>query len=257
MPSYEPLKSARRVLDVLVALNRAPTTSIRDLHAATGIPKPTLVRILETLVAAGFVARDANRGGYQVTSAVTNLSAGFHGEPMVVEVAAPLARALTAEILWPVAVATLDVDAMVVRYSTIPDSPLAHVHTTLNKRLSLVARAHGWAYLAFCPEDERRILLEMVSRSPAPEDRVARSAKTIAEVLREVRTNGHAVRDPAVDPQTSTMAVPVMRGDRVVATVGATFFAKAVTRADAARDLAPRLRELAASIAERMVGAVP
>ncbi len=252
MPSYEPLKSARRVLDVLLALNRAPVTSIRELHAATDIPKPTLVRILETLIDAGFVARDANRAGYQVTSAVTGLSAGFHGEPMVVEVAAPLARALTVDILWPVAIATLDVDAMVVRYSTIPDSPLAHVHTTLNKRLSLVARAHGRAYLAFCPEDERRILLDMVARSQAPEDRAARAPKAIARVLREVRDNGYALRDPAVDPQTSTMAVPVMRGDRVVATVGATFFTRALPHRAAVCDLAPRLSDLAASVAARM-----
>ncbi len=257
MPSYEPLKSASRVLEVLVALNRAPVTSVRDLHAGTAIPKPTLVRILETLIEAGFVARDTNRGGYQVTSAVTSLSAGFHGEPMVVEVAAPLARGLTADILWPVAIATLDVDAMVVRYSTIPDSPLAHVHTTLNKRLSLVARAHGRAYLAFCPPDERRILLGMAARSPGAEDQAARSPKAIGEVLREVRANGYAVRDPAIDPRTSTMAVPVMQGDRVVATAGATFFTRALSHADAVRDLAPRLRDLARTSADRLAGAAP
>ena len=43
--------------------------------------------------------------------------------------------------------AVLENNAMVVRYSTIPLSPLAMRHSTINVRLSLVSRAIGRAYL--------------------------------------------------------------------------------------------------------------
>ena len=48
---------------------------------------------------------------------------------------------------------------MVVRYSTIPLSPLALKHSTLNVRLSLVSRAIGRVYLAFCAPDVQDAIL--------------------------------------------------------------------------------------------------
>jgi IclR family transcriptional regulator, mhp operon transcriptional activator len=113
-----PVESVRRAFHLLHELNRQRVSSVRHLHRATGLPKPTIVRLLDTLIVLGYVVNDPRQGGYQVTSLVRSLSAGFHGDPLVVEAARPWAIAFTRKYQWPVAVAVLDRDAVAVRFST-------------------------------------------------------------------------------------------------------------------------------------------
>ena len=249
-PSYQPLKSVRRTLDVLIAMNRRPVSSVRRLHADTKLPKSTLIRILETLVLSGFVAKDDNQAGYRLTSDISALSAGFHGGPRIVEVAAPICRNLTREIHWPTAIATLDVDAMVVRYSTIPEAPFAHVQSTLGKRLSLTGRAHGRAYLAFCPDSEKDILINMMARHPVRDLEISDGRRVIDQTLKETRRRGFATRDATLDPRTNTIAAPLFCEDRIMATIGITHFARALSPAQVATELAPRLIAGARKISE-------
>lgn len=55
MDNGEAVNSVIRALKVLEALNRLRATSLETLHQATGLPKATLVRLLETLTGAGYV----------------------------------------------------------------------------------------------------------------------------------------------------------------------------------------------------------
>src|SRR5690606_8542595 len=68
------IRSVQRAMNVLQELNLQPINTIARLHARTKLPKPTLVRILQTLEEAGYVENDARQGGYQVTALVTSLS---------------------------------------------------------------------------------------------------------------------------------------------------------------------------------------
>lgn len=233
-------------------MNRRPVSSVRELHSTTGLPKPTLIRILETLVLSGIVAKDENQGGYRLTSEISGLSAGFHGGPRVVEVAAPICRELTRQIHWPAAIATLDVDAMVVRYSTIPEAPFAHVQSTLNNRLSLTARAHGRAYLAFCKQDERDILIGMIDRDGDAETARQVDRRIVGHVLAETRRKGYAMRDTALDPRTGTVAVPILHDERIVATIGITYFTRALTTRQIASELVPKLIDSREEISRRL-----
>jgi hypothetical protein len=56
-------------------------------------------------------------------------------------------------------------DAVAIRFSTIPDSPVSPFHATINNRLQLMSRALGRAYIAFCPPNERNLLLRMLATS--------------------------------------------------------------------------------------------
>ena len=180
-----PLKSdtveaASRTLLLLEELNRHRVASIDRLHKATGLPKSTVVRLMKSLCAMGYAANDRRQGGYAVASRVKSLSNGFHGDPLVVEAARPWALAFTRQYHWPIAIAVLDRSSVVVRFSTIPDSPVSPFHGTLNMHLSLLGRALGRAYLAFCPISERSMLLDMLTRSQEREDRLASRAQTRA-----------------------------------------------------------------------------
>lgn len=119
------VRAVERALKILELMNRAPVVKVQYLAEQTDLPAPTVVRLLETLMGAGYVQKLGRQAGYSVTDQVAKLGAGYHGLPQVFDVVRKEAEALTRRTLWPAALATLDVDALVIRFSTIPMSPCA------------------------------------------------------------------------------------------------------------------------------------
>ncbi|MFY9509986.1 MAG: DNA-binding transcriptional regulator [Rubrivivax sp.] len=253
MPAPRPVNVVLRALQILRVLNRQPVSSVDAIHKQTAIPKPTIVRLLQTLEADGLVRRAPQYGAYHLTSEVTALASGFHSEPRIVEAAAAIAEALTQDLKWPVAVAVHDGDAMTVRYSTIPNSPLSFFHSTINMRLSLVTQALGRAFLAFCGPTEQDALIEMLVRSSG--EPIAGQEAGIRRMLAEVHGRGYALRDPRVRPESATIAVPVFEGERVVATIGLTWFSSALKVEQAVARFLPRLQQAAAEISRSLAAA--
>jgi IclR family mhp operon transcriptional activator len=131
-----------------------------------------------------------------------------------------------------------------VRFSTIPDSPVSPFHATINMRLSLISRALGRAYLAYCPSEERRLLVRMLSASGNAEDHPDNLARAVRQLVRSTRSRGFAERDPNVEPRNSgTIAVPIMAESLVLATLGLTYFRSAVRRSTLIDTLVPALKE--------------
>ena len=57
MPGSETIRGLERGLQVLQALQANPIASLHEIHLATRISKPSLLRILNTLEHAGYVSR--------------------------------------------------------------------------------------------------------------------------------------------------------------------------------------------------------
>ena len=250
MPATRPVNVVLRALQILRALNRQPVSTVDAIHKHTAIPKPTIVRLLQTLEADGLVRRAPQYGAYHLTSEVMALASGYHSEPRIVEASAAVCEALTQDLKWPVSVAVHDGDAMIVRYSTIPHSPLSFFHSTINMRLSLLTQALGRAFLAFCGPTEQEALMELLARSSS--EPVAGQEAEIRRMLAQVHEQGYALRDPRVRPESSTIAVPIFEGPRVVATIGLTWFSSALDAQQAvARFLAP-LQQASADISRAL-----
>ena len=132
------IRSVTRALRLLDAMNERQSCTLAELNAATGLPKPTIFRILATLQHEGYVVSEGRLGQYHVTEKTRRLGAAYGQKSLLVDVGAPLVREVTQQIKWPLALGVLDVDAMVVRYSTMPYSPLAVQATTLGHRLGLL-----------------------------------------------------------------------------------------------------------------------
>lgn len=247
------VRSVERALSILQELNLQPYTSIARLHARTGLPKPTLVRLLRTLEERGFVENDQRLGGYQVSAMVSTLSSGFHKEPMVVEAGRPWAIAVTRKHQWPVSISLLDRDAVVVRFSTVPDSSISPFHATVNMRLPLITRGMGLAYLAFTSQQEFELILDMLRSTDDPENALAHHPRELGRLVEQVRAAGYATRAPHVEPRNSnTIAVPILDGDnRVKASLGLTYFTSAFkSQEEACARYAPVLKAAAAEISQ-------
>lgn len=250
--AFAPVQAVTKALTVLAAVNRGGLSTVGDLHAKTGIPKPTIVRMLQTLIAAGYVNQDAKTRGYHVTSAIEQLSAGFHGAPMVIEVARPYADRLTEEILWPCAICTLDLDAVIVNYSTIANSPVSPFHASLGRRLSLGGRGLGRAYVCFCPPKEQQVLRNIMRSSEDPENNLI-DDEAFAMMVARAHAKGYAERDEHLEPSNSaTIAMPIRLGDRVLATCGVTYFRSALKPAESRKIVVEALRSTVELIEARL-----
>ena len=68
MGSYKPVNAVIRGMEVLAAVNKLKgKATVGEIHRETAIDKATIVRMLETLMHAGYVYRDDDRTMYEVT----------------------------------------------------------------------------------------------------------------------------------------------------------------------------------------------
>lgn len=246
--SYPPVQAVCRALDVLRTVNRLGIASIQQIHRATGFPKPTIVRMLETLLVEGYVARDNMCGGYCVTSRVHELASGHQGISQIIEIARPFAIELTRELKWPIGIGVLDDDAIAIKFWTGSISPMVHTNTVLGLRPDLVTTAMGRALLAFCADRERERQIRHMRDDPTRGFGEAEEAH-LRSILQRARIDGFATRDPKTQPyRITTFAMPICEADIVHALINISFFTTAVPKGEIAEKILAPLRATTAKI---------
>lgn len=243
------VQSLTRGLAIIEALNRGRVSSLATLHAVTGLPKSSLVRLLETLIEAGYVVRISRREGYALTDAVLRLSSGVRHRDLVVDVARPLMEAFTRRYKWQVSLATSETDSMLIRFSTRHISPFAREENFLNRRVGMLQSALGRAYFAWCSDDEREFVLNALRAAgdmlALPERRADLDA-----LLARVRADGYATTERPRSNPTRSFAVPVMEPgeDGPLGALALFYYRSTMTEAQATRRYLPLLQALAEEI---------
>ncbi len=237
---------ALSILEELNALGEARNSEIAD---ALELPRPTCYRLLQTLCEAGVVLSDPNTHVYRPSERVLALSCGFEQETWVSLCAKPHMKELGAELLWPIAIATLSGPSMVLRETTDPDSPLAVRRYLAGRRVGLLSTATGRVYLAYCSAQQRDILIQVLQKSRKPEDLAARNPAAVARRLRRIRQQGFDTsRLQRQSISWGAMAVPVFARGQILASLSARYIRKAVTREAEKEKLLPQLQETAKRI---------
>ena len=250
MPRVETIRGLERGLHVLKFLHSEPISSLQDIHRATAISKPSLLRILNTLEQAGVVARRLADGRYRL-SAFTDVVRKRDRHDRVAEAAAPVLSQLCKKVKWPSDLFVPAGNCMERRETTVPHSPfvLGGQGNQVGGRVGWLMTGVGRAYLAWCPEKERETILRALRKSNKPEDWFARDPKKLERVLGEVRRRGYATRDPSyvagrygempVDDGAAAIAVALFDGRRVHGSINFLWIRTAFTVEDfAARHLA-------------------
>jgi IclR family transcriptional regulator, mhp operon transcriptional activator len=194
---YSRVQGLARGIEVLRALNATTggRNSVAQLSTETKLHRTTVKRLLETLRHVGVVRYLEDSNEYCLTMNVLQLSEGFRDVVWIPEVARPLMRALTRKVMWPSDLMILDTDELVVRETTHGITPWSFNSRVLGTRLPLLQSSGGRAYLAFCADDERERLLNMLRRRDGVEGERARDANYVARVLDQTRERGFAVSE--------------------------------------------------------------
>lgn len=226
MRSYPPVEAVQRAIEILRIVNQLRVASVKDIFSATGFPKPTIVRMLETLIADGYVARDDMCNGYRVTSRVQELNAGYGSVSLVIEAARPWLIDLTQRLNWTTGISTREGNSLVLQFSTAAISPWSYPYTRVGGVMDFVATASGRAYLAFCTDEEREsALAHRAATANAGNDNIG----DLDALLQRVRRDGYAIRDRNIAPlRTLSLAMPIRVDGRVLAVSSISFYRSAV-----------------------------
>ena len=255
------INALERGLDVLRTLDERHGQSLAELHAATGIPKPSLLRILDTLEASGFAWRAIGDGRYRRRFALI-LRPSLADELLAIgEIAAPFLEALRRKVIWPSDVLVFRDFRMELVETSRRQSPLGVAMYPLGYRVEMFLSAPGRAWLAFCSDAERETVLADAALHPPMLQRSRDLLRGgLADILDETRRLGYASRDPlfggaddkdisVIDDRLDAIAVPLMAGGRVLATMNLVWPRKYRLKEQIVREHLADLQETAASIA--------
>lgn len=258
MPSYEPVRAIQRGLAVLRAISEYGPVTIAELVSRCGFPQPTVVRVLETLVAEGYVYRQAGKSIYLVTGRTLALSRGFDTKSRLLEIAAPIVDQMHVKIGWPSNLAIFDRDAMVIVYSNRVSLGLSLPGRT-GARIPLMATGVGLATLAFMSEEERKTALSRARETGGRWDSDRRLAAGLGGRLAQIRCDGHALAEEeyleaVYQSRIWAVAVPILTKDgKVLAALSSLVLSFAGDRRRLLQTILPSLRKAAIAIRDQLV----
>ena len=225
------IERAFHLLEVLAA--GGGEMSISQLADESGLPMPTIHRLLRTLVAQGYVRQQPSRR-YALGPRLIWL--GESAERLLAAWALPHLEKLVAELDETVNVAMLDGDRAVY-VAQVPGTRPMRTFTEVGRRVHLHSTGVGKALLAALPDEQ---MIDLVGRIPLP----ANTEQTIVDRdllladLRAARVNGFSVDDGEQDIGVRCVAV-AMPADTVRAAISVS--APSVRLTDDMRERAARL----------------
>ncbi len=258
------IRALDRGLEVLGYLQKARTASLHDLYLATGLPKATLTRVLTTLEGRGLIWQRLADGAFMASHSYLPRSPQIHDEDFLVEAAAPILERLCKKVSWPSVLAVPRLTYMEVIETNRPRSYFSYlVLGPIGFRVNMLRSAVGRAYLAFCGEDERQVILQRLAASTDPGNYLANKPSTVENILNETRKCGYGVRAAdfggdfektrrQADDHRNSIAVPIWAKEEVIGAVNLTWVQKVATVQQIAKTCLPQLTQAAREISMKL-----
>lgn len=215
-----------RMMEILAGLERHPAgLTVNGACTATGLPRTTVYRTLNSLEAHGIVARDA-AGTYRLGRRLLALAAQVASQAADVDVAAiaqPFLDRLSAELGEGIKLSVLDGDQVLVL--AVAQGRREYALTVApGQRMPIHAGAASKVLLAHLPKDDLERILSRPLLAYTPRT-ITDPAKLRAELARVIR-NGWAQDKGENGPSIHAFAAPVTdAGGKVVAALSVPFLA--------------------------------
>jgi IclR family acetate operon transcriptional repressor len=200
------VQSVDRVLDLLEQLSGAGgELALSDLAARTGLPLPTIHRLLRTLATRGYVRQQPNRR-YALGARLIPL--GEAAATMIGVWARPQLARIVQQVGESANLATTDGDQAV--YVAQAESEHAmRMFTEVGRRVRLHTTGVGKALLSQLPDEEALAVLRRTGLPPATPNSIKDLDAMLAQ-LAVVRSAGYAVDEQEQELGVRCVAVPLM-----------------------------------------------
>ncbi|HKU97797.1 MAG TPA: IclR family transcriptional regulator [Vineibacter sp.] len=241
---------ARGLLVLRVFRPGESALSNAEIAERTGLPRPTVSRLTETLTALGYLAYVPRLGRYTLGAAVVALCHSLlAGMPYRIA-ARPLLQELADATRLPVSLGARDQLSMI-NIDTVRHAGATPARFDLGARIPLVSTAMGRAYLYGLPESDRRSLLERVRQQSGRAWRGIRSG--LDRAFESLERRGFCVSAGEWRDDVIGVGAPIVTADGVVLAVncGGPPFEISPRRAE--QEVGPKLAHVAAVIAGKSI----
>ena len=222
------IRSVFRAFEILVILNQKPS-SVIELVRKTDLPRTTVLRVLRTMIALGYIFREEVGGNalYFVAPEAKELSCGAKSRYQDYLAIKSLLNELGQEMDWPVFLAVNDGLDMEVVESTEHLSSFYLRDSILGDRLPLVRSASGLAFLSACDDFIRNRLLETI----ADEIDGTEDLRWIQEKISDAKSTGCVTMEDfdgqLVDRPVSSIAIGLRNDERAFGALVMRYYSKA------------------------------
>jgi DNA-binding IclR family transcriptional regulator len=176
-----------------------------ELADRTGLSRATVTRLTQTLVGMGMLQQEPLRKGYRLAPAVLSLAHAMRSGSTILQVAAPLMRALAENKRINVGLAAPDRDEMVYLESIRYSRRVAFRNVVSGQRVPMELTSLGRAYLATIPPARRKGLYEVFKGRRGTQWPSLQAE--IEQSIRGVREAGFCVA--SWQPEVIALATPV------------------------------------------------
>ncbi|MET0866853.1 MAG: IclR family transcriptional regulator [Pseudorhodoplanes sp.] len=241
-----------RGLAVLQLFPRSkPAKTLAELAAGLGLSRSATYRLVYTLEADGFIARDSETRRYRLTSKALDLGFEYlHAQP-ITESAQPFLRALSDRSNAAAHVAILDGWHCVYLARALPNAGLVS-NLQLGARLPAHTTSSGRIMLAYQDEARLRAIHEKLKK----ETLGARAAPSQSDFNAQVASDkkrGHVFHKSTVDPGLVSLAFPIRdHASQVVAAVTVIVPEKLSDAIGGEKALRPMVHEAADAISRKL-----
>ncbi|MCA2013715.1 helix-turn-helix domain-containing protein [Cereibacter sphaeroides] len=246
------ITALQRGLQVLEILRDLEPATLEEITRESGLPKPTVLRILRTL-AASRVAYQALSDRRWRTGAQMPTARPDNADALLAELAGPVLDRLCREILWPSDIGVFQDGAVQVLETSRRRSPFLVNRNVTTHRIHMLPSAMGRVILAWSEPARRAEILSIMAARGEGVDRVP-PGPDFDDYLTEIRTRGYATRQRGYyvilprEGRISAIAVPVHLGGGRIAAVNLSWMTSAATEAEIAASALPLLRDAARQI---------
>lgn len=234
-------------------MNRRDSWTLQQISNDSSLAKPTVYRLLHTLVDEGYVHMPPGKVGvYRLTSNVRELGAGLTAFTIFADLAEPIVIDATRNLDWPASFAMPDPPFMRIVSCGMPYSREHSVKpTSVGREHCMFSSAVGAAYLSRCSEAQLQTCHQVAVRhrlsdgnaSPVP------SMQHLLASAQTARSTGYALRIATPSDVNSAMAVPVYLGDWAIGAIACSTFPRSLP-AEFIQKMLPDLTDAAHGIAK-------
>lgn len=243
------VRSLARGLAILRHINKMGEVRPGEIAKALGLPRPTVYRLLETLEELGYVAFSATSNYVRVTRFAAALGDGYALTTEMSQAAGPIFTEYGKKLVWPLDLTVYHNAAMVIQETTHGRSPLSIDRGMTGYRLPILRTSAGRAYLAFCPDEERDLILDHLRRLDNDDDQPFLDQRWLLPMIQETRARGLAVRDSGEFRQeTASLAVPIRADGSLLGCVSLIWIRSAMSTRKALDEFSEPLLEIAEKI---------
>ena len=241
------LSTLARGLDVLTHINLLGAITVSELCKTLNLSRGTSHRILETLLAEGYLSLDPHSRRYGLTPQIRRLAAGYDEASLVASVTQPLLLEFSNQYGWPFSFAVPAGTSMIIRVTSEYHSKLSLVRVPVGFTYPMLLASAGVAFLAFCEPVLQAQILSAIKVTDDPRQTLVHNPAGLAKILERTRRDKFCALDSPAGAE-GGIGAPIMVGGRPIGGLLMRFIKSAVSTEKIDAELGP----LVAGLAERV-----